>query len=202
MRAMDGVEFFFDVASPYSYMCATQIDAVASKHGVDVRWRPMLLGAVFKAAGNDMPARVAAKATWMMKDLAMWAAHYRVPFAIPPSFPPNTLRAMRACCFAESKGSARPLGKALFDGYWARAVDPSSDEGLAQACRIAGLDAGEVARAAESQPMKDALRKNTDEAVSRGAFGAPTFFVGETMFFGNDRLPLLDRLLAGDALGR
>jgi 2-hydroxychromene-2-carboxylate isomerase len=198
---MKRVELFFDVASPYSYMCATQIEAVAGKHGAEVVWRPMLLGAVFKAAGNDMPARVAAKATWMMKDLAMWAALYRVPFAIPPSFPPNSLRAMRACCFAESRGSAGQLAKALFDGYWAHAVDPSSDDGLGRACGAAGLDPVEVLRAAESQPMKDALRKNTEEAVARGAFGAPTIFVGETMFFGNDRLPLLDRLLAGAALG-
>jgi 2-hydroxychromene-2-carboxylate isomerase len=197
---MNRVEFFFDVGSPYSYLCATQIDAVAAKHGADVTWRPMLLGAVFKATGNEMPARVAAKATWMLSDLAMWAKHYRVPFTFPSSFPPATLRAMRASSFAEGSDKVRPLAKALFEGYWVRGVDPSSDEGLTQACKSAGLDAAEVLAAVDTQTVKDALRKSTDEAVKRGAFGAPTVFVGERMFWGNDRLPLLDRLLAGDAI--
>ena len=201
MRAMK-VEFFFELGSPYSYMCSTQIDAVAAKHGAEVAWRPMLLGAVFKATGNAMPAGIPAKAAWMIKDLGMWSAHYRVPFTLPASFPPNSLRAMRACSFAETKGSVMPLAKALFEGYWSRAVDPSSDEGLAQGCRAAGLDLTEVKAAVESQPIKDALRASTQEAIDRGAFGAPTMFVGQTMLWGNDRLPLLDRLLSGEALGR
>lgn len=198
---MNRVEFFFDVSSPYSYLCATQIDAVATKHGAEVVWRPMLLGGVFKASGNEMPARIPAKAKWMLGDLHMWAKHYRVPFVFPSAiFPLSSIKAMRACAHAESVGKVQAVAKSLFESYWIRSLDPNSDEALGAASRAAGLDAAAVLAAVTEAPAKDALRKSTDEAIARGAFGAPTMFVGETMFWGNDRLPLLDRLLSGDDL--
>lgn len=195
---MESIDFFYDIGSPYSYLCATQIQGVAAKHGRDVRWRPILLGAVFKATGNDMPARVPAKATWMLQDLKFWAKSYGVPFSFPPSFPPNTVRAMRACVFAAEHGKTRELSLALFEGYWSRGIDPSSREGIEHASAAAGLAASEVLAAIETQPIKDGLRKSTDEAIARGVFGAPAVFVGDQLFWGNDRLPLVDRLLAGD----
>ncbi len=195
---MDAIEFFYDIGSPYSYLCATQIDGVASKHGRDVKWRPLLLGAVFKATGNEMPARLPAKAKWMFSDLALWAKSYRVPFSFPASFPPNTVRAMRACIFAAEHGKVRPMSLALFEGYWARGMDPSGEEGIRKASASAGLDADEVLAAIETPAIKDGLRKSTDEAVARGVFGAPAIFAGSHLFWGNDRLPLLDQLLAGD----
>ncbi len=195
---MESIDFFYDIGSPYSYLCATQIDGVARKHGREVLWRPMLLGAVFKATGNEMPARVAAKAKWMLSDLALWARSYGVPFVFPASFPPNTVKAMRACVAASERGKVRELSLALFEGYWAHGVDPSSEEGIRKAAPIAGLDAGELLAAVETQPVKDALRKSTDEAIARGVFGAPSMFVGEQMFWGNDRLLLMDQLLAGE----
>lgn len=195
---MESIDFFYDIGSPYSYLCATQIDGVARKHGREVHWRPMLLGAVFKATGNEMPARVPAKAKWMLSDLHLWAQSYGVPFVWPPSFPPNTVKAMRACVHAGDKGKVRELSLALFEGYWAHGVDPSSEEGLRKAAGMAGMDATELLAAIETQPVKDALRKSTDEAVARGVFGAPAMLVGEHLFWGNDRLQLLDRLLAGE----
>jgi len=197
-RVIDVIDFYYDIGSPYSYLCATQIDGVADKHGREVRWRPMLLGAVFKATGNDMPARVPAKAKWMLQDLELWAQSYGVPFVFPASFPPNTVRAMRACTFAAERGKARELSLALFEGYWARGVDPSSEEGIKKAATVAGIPAADVLAAIETQPVKDALRKTTDEAIARGVFGAPAIFVGDQHFWGNDRLALLDRFLAGD----
>lgn len=195
---MESIDFFYDIGSPYSYLCATQIDGVARKHGREVSWRPMLLGAVFKATGNEMPARVPAKAKWMLADLQMWAESYGVPFAFPASFPPNTVKAMRACVFAAERGKVRELSLALFEGYWAHGIDPSSEDGLRKAAAIAGLDANEVLAGIDTQAVKDALRKSTDEAIARGVFGAPAMLVGEHLFWGNDRLGLLDRLLAGD----
>jgi 2-hydroxychromene-2-carboxylate isomerase len=189
------IDFYFDVGSPYSYLCATQIDAVAAKHGVDVRYRPFLLGAVFKASGNEMPARVPAKAKWMLADLARWAELYKVPFQFPASFPPNTVRAMRACCAADAKGKVRSMALALFTGYWTRDVDPSSDEAIAQASLASGLDAAEILAAVTTQPVKDRLRANTDEALAAGAFGAPTIVYQDTLFWGNDRLIQLDHFL-------
>ena len=195
---MESIDFFYDIGSPYSYLCATQIDGVARKHGADVRWRPMLLGAVFKATGNEMPARVPAKAKWMLSDLSLWARSYGVPFAFPASFPPNTVKAMRACVFAAERGKVRELSLALFEGYWAHGVDPSSEEGIRKGAGLAGIDAAEVLAAVETQAVKDALRKSTDEAIARGVFGAPAMFVGEQMFWGNDRLQLLDQVLSGE----
>jgi 2-hydroxychromene-2-carboxylate isomerase len=193
---MSSIDFYFDVGSPYSYLAATQIDAVARKHGNDVSWRPFLLGAVFKATGNEMPARVPAKAKWMLADLGQWAELYNVPFQFPASFPPNTVRAMRACCVAETKGKARAFAMPLFSGYWTRGVDPSSDEGLGLAATAAGLDPAEVLAAVETQPVKDALRANTDRAIAAGAFGAPAMVFEGKLLWGNDRLALLDHLLA------
>jgi len=193
---MDSIDFYYDIGSPYSYLCSTQIDGVAGKHGRKVGWRPMLLGAVFKATGNEMPARVPAKARWMLRDLELWAKSYGVPFVFPASFPPNTVRAMRACTFAAERGKARELSLALFEGYWARGIDPSSADGLHQASVAAGLDGAEVLAAIETQPIKDGLRKSTDQAIALGIFGAPAIVVGEHLFWGNDRLTLVDRLLA------
>jgi len=198
---MDSIDFFYDIGSPYSYLCATQIEGVAGKHGRGVRWRPMLLGAIFKATGNDMPARVPAKAKWMLQDLALWAESYGVPFTFPASFPANTVRAMRACTFAAERGKVREMSIALFEGYWSRGIDPSSAEGLQQASAAAGLDAAEVLAAIETQPIKDALRRSTDEAIGLGIFGAPAMVVGKQLFWGNDRLHLVDRALAGDLGG-
>lgn len=195
---MNVIDFYYDIGSPYSYLCATQIDGVAAKHGREVRWKPMLLGAVFKATGNDMPARVPAKAKWMLQDLDLWAKNYGVPFAFPPLFPANTVRAMRACVAASERGKGRALSLGLFEAYWSRGLDPSSEEGIRQAAAVAGLSGDELLAAVESQAIKDGLRRTTDEAISRGVFGAPAIVVGEQLFWGNDRLPLLDRMLAGD----
>ncbi|MFO0591543.1 MAG: 2-hydroxychromene-2-carboxylate isomerase [Polyangiaceae bacterium] len=195
---MEAIDFFYDIGSPYSYLCATQIDGVGDKHGRDVKWRPMLLGAVFKATGNDMPARVPAKAKWMLQDLHLWAKSYGVPFTWPALFPANTVRAMRACTFAAERGKVREMSLALFEGYWARGLDPSSEEAITKASAIAGLAAADVLAGIEAPAVKDALRKTTDEAIARGVFGAPAMFVGDTLFWGNDRLALIDRYLAGD----
>jgi 2-hydroxychromene-2-carboxylate isomerase len=189
------VEFFYDIGSPYTYMAATQIDAIGKRHGAEVVWRPFLLGGVFKAVGNEMPARVAAKARHMLQDLMRWARHYDVPFQFSGRFPQNGLRAMRACTFAEQKGKSREFGMAVFKAYWVDDQDITSDETLSACARAAGLDAKELLAACDSPAVKDQLRKNTDEAVARGAFGAPTIFIGEQMFWGNDRLVFVEDAL-------
>jgi 2-hydroxychromene-2-carboxylate isomerase len=190
------VELFYDVASAYSYLASTQIERVVTKHGASVHWRPFLLGAVFKATDNKPPASVAAKGPWMLKDLARWAEMYGIGFNFPSSFPPNSVRAMRACVAADAHGKVRDFSTALFDGYWIEDRDPSSDAAIDAAATRAGIDGPALRAATETQPVKDALRANTDEAIARGAFGAPTMFLGDVMLWGNDRLPMLEHLLA------
>lgn len=191
------IEFFFDVGSPYSYLAATQIDRVGEGAGAEVRWRPFLLGGVFKDSGNDMPARVAAKARWMLRDLSLWADAYDVPFRFPSRFPLNTLHAQRALAAATHRwpDALRPFALALFRAYWCEDRDISQPDEIGTAARAAGLDAEVVLASTREQEVKDLLRRWTGEAVERGAFGAPTFFVGDEMYWGNDRLELMARNL-------
>ena len=190
------LEFFFDVGSPYSYLAATQLHELERRTGATIRWRPFLLGGVFKATGNEMPARVPAKARWMLSDLHRWAAHYGVPFKMSTRFPINSLlcqRVLTAAALAD-EATVKPLTLALYAAYWVDDRDVSDPATISEIAAGAGLDAA-LLEAAGAQPTKDALRAATEEAVERGAFGAPTFFVGQEMFWGNDRLHLVEELL-------
>ncbi|HEY5944605.1 MAG TPA: 2-hydroxychromene-2-carboxylate isomerase [Kofleriaceae bacterium] len=192
------IEFFFDIGSSYSYLAATQMQAVEARTGVHVRWRPFLLGGVFKATGNDLPIRLPAKAKWMLSDMTLWAEHYGIPFRMPARFPMITLRTQRALAAVErlSPAAVPATALALFRAYWAEGKDITTDEVIAAAAREAGLDGDAIVAAIDAQETKDLLRATTEEAVRRGAFGAPAMFVGDTLFWGNDRIPLLEQFVA------
>lgn len=194
------IELFFDVASAYSYLAVTQVAALEQRTGAKVSWRPFLLGGVFKATGNDMPARIPAKARYLMEDLDRWAKHYGVPVQVPSRFPQPTLRTQRALAHVERTAAdlVGPFAIRLFDASWRDDRDVNADDVIADVATAAGLDGASVAAAIDLPETKDQLRKTTDEAVARGAFGAPTFYVGDAMFFGNDRMDLLAaHVLAG-----
>lgn len=180
------IEFFFDVASPYTYMATTQIEAVAERAGAELIWRPFLLGGVFKAVGNLPPAVLAPRGAYMLEDLGRWARFYKVPFRFPSNFPINSLLPMRV--FQGLSRAERPaVAHRVFRAHWVDGQDISDPAVLAPLV-------GEAAMAAASDPeVKERLRRGTEEAVARGAFGAPTFFVGEQMFFGNDRLQFVEQ---------
>lgn len=188
------VDFFFDLSSPYSYLAATQLPALAARHGATVRWRPMVLGAVFTATGNRMPAASPPKAAWMMQDLDRWARAYGVPFRMNSRFPLNTIPAMRLVVLAEQAGAGQAAALEAFRRTWVTDEDPNAV--LAELAAAAGLPAGAEARVAEPA-VKEALKANTDEAIARGAFGAPAMFVGDQLFWGNDRLDHLEAALRG-----
>jgi 2-hydroxychromene-2-carboxylate isomerase len=197
---MTTIEFFYDVGSAYSYLAATQIDALAARTGAAVRWRPFLLGGVFKATGNDMPARVPNKARWMLADTQRWAESYGVDFAMPSRFPLITIPTMRALVAADlrfGEGAQKALALALFRGFWVEDRDVADEAVIAGLAGKAGLDGAAIVAGISAQDTKDALRAATDEAVTRGAFGAPAMFVGEALYWGNDRLGQLEESLRG-----
>ncbi|MDY6943920.1 MAG: 2-hydroxychromene-2-carboxylate isomerase [Pseudomonadota bacterium] len=192
------VEFFWDVVSPYTYLAATQMAKLKAQTGAEVRWRPFLLGGVFKATRNQPPANLPAKAKYMPRDLQTWAAYYDVPFAFPSSFPANTLLAMRGATLIEDADKLEAYALGLFAAHWERGEDISQPGLVAEIASAAGLDGEALVARAGEQEAKDRLRRNTEEAVERGAFGAPTFFVGEQLFWGNDRLPLIYHVLGAN----
>ncbi len=190
------LEFFFDYSSPYSYLASTQVEAVARRAGAQLRWRPFLLGAVFKATGNIAPASNPHKARYLLKDLLDWTRHYGLPdFTLPDGFPANSVKADRLGLVADEHGKLPAYTHALYRIAFAAGKDASDLQVLSVALKEANLDPEKALARAEAQEIKDRLRQNTDEAIQRGSFGAPTFFIGDDMYVGNDRLPFVEKAL-------
>jgi len=194
---MKRVEFFYDYASTYSYLAHRAIEELAARRGAELVFKPMVLGFVFKATGNAMPAAVPAKAAYMVHDVRRWVRHYKLPFHMPSIFPVNTIRALRTAIAALDEGTFAAYHHAVMEAYWANDQDIGDGEVLASIATAAGLDGARLVARAEEPAVKDKLKANTDEAIARGVFGAPTFFVGDEMFWGNDRLHFVDEALAG-----
>ena len=192
------IEFFWDVGSPYTYLASTRIDQVAKACSAQARWRPFLLGGVFRDTGNRPPLEVPEKLNYMLDDLKTWAAHYKISFSFPAVFPINSLLPMRAAVGADRLGKGKEFAAAIMRTLWTEGKDPGLPENLNEAAQSVGLDGEKLAQMAQDPEIKDVLKQNTAEAVERGAFGAPTFFVEDQMFFGNDRLDFVERALEGE----
>ncbi len=184
------VEFFFDFGSPTTYLAFTQLPKLTADRGAELVWRPMLLGGVFKATGNASPVTVPAKGRWMFTDMAGWAKRYGVPLVHNPHFPINTLTLMRCATGLLLFRSADFMlfCETVFKAIWVEQKNLGDASVLAATLAQAGLDAEAVLALAGQAEVKARLIAATDEAVARGVFGAPTFFVGAEMFFGQDRL--------------
>jgi len=192
------VEFFFDFGSPTSYLAYTQLPKIAAECGAQIAWRPMLLGGVFKATGNTSPVTVPAKGRWMSDDIARWARRYGVPFTFNPHFPVNTLTLMRGAVGLQLRqpDSFGRYVDAVFNAMWAAPRNLGDPAVLAAALGEAGFDAQAFMALVNDPEVKARLVANTEEAVARGVFGAPTCFVGEQMYFGQDRLDFVREALA------
>lgn len=192
------LEFYFDYGSPYSYLADTQVEAIAKRTGATLVRKPMLLGGVFKSTGNRSPAEQPLKSKWSGFDMPMWAKHYGVPFQRNPFFPINTLTLMRGAAAAQIDGSFERYHPALFKAMWVDGRNLNDMKEVAAVLAAAGLDPQKFGNRIQDQDVKDHLKATTDEAVARGVFGAPTSFVDDMMFFGNDRLPFVEMALKGD----
>jgi 2-hydroxychromene-2-carboxylate isomerase len=196
---MATLEFFYDFVSPYSYLASTRVEAEVARVGGTVRFRPFLLGGVFNATGNKAPIEVAAKAPYLATDCSRWAKRLGVPFAWPARFPVLTVLPLRAAFAAEKRGKLVPYTHAMYRAYWVEGRDISDAAVVADVATRAALDG--AALVAEAPSFKEALKAQTQEAVDRGSFGAPTFLVGQEMFIGNDRLDFAIEALAAAGKG-
>ena len=188
-------EFFFDYGSPFSYLADSQLEALCKRTGAQAIYRPMLLGGVFKETGNSSPINVEAKRKYMMADLQRWAKHYGLAPLHNAHFPINTIRLMRGATAAERLGVFPAYHRAIYDAFWRDGLNLGDPAVVGEVLRGAGLDADSLAATSEETAVKEALRASTESAVARGAFGAPTFFVGDEMFWGNDRLVFVEEAL-------
>jgi len=186
------LEFFYDYVSPYSYLANSQLSEVG---GSKLVYRPMFLGGVMQATGNKPPGTLEIKGMYLRKDIARWALRYGVEYNRNPKFPQNTLKALRLALVAQKDGAFEEVHKALFAAMFVHQSDLSDDELLSKIMIDADMNESATFERIEDQSIKDELKANTEEAVARGAFGAPTFFVGEQMFFGNDRFEFIKEAL-------
>jgi 2-hydroxychromene-2-carboxylate isomerase len=148
-----------------------------------------------KATGNSSPAAVPAKGRYMGIELRRWAERYGCPAPSNPHFPINTMKLMRGAVAARQTGVFDRYHAAIFDAFWARGLNFGDDAIFRSVLESAGLPAAEILAAIETPAIKDRLRANTDDAVARGMFGAPAFFVVGEMFWGNDRLDWVEEAL-------
>jgi 2-hydroxychromene-2-carboxylate isomerase len=192
------LEFFYDYVSSYSYLANSQLRGLA---GDRIVYRPMFLGGVLDATGNRPPLTVPAKFSYLSRDMQRWAERYGLSLRMNARFPQNTLGALRLALVAERQGKFAPLHEKLFAAMWADNRDLSDEAVLSELATGAGLDGEQCMRAIKEPAIKESLKANTAEAVSRGAFGAPTFFIGDEMFFGNDRFEFIREALAATDSG-
>lgn len=198
---MSSIEFFYDYGSPYSFLANGVIADIARSHAATLQRRPMLLGGVFKATGNRSPMMetVEAKRNYGGPAMRRTSELLDVEIAMNPHFPINTIAVMRLAVAAQREGVFEAYHHAVYSGFWQQGRDMGSPAVQADVMAEADLDAEKLLARAGNDDVKNELRANTEEAVSRGAFGAPTFFVGSEMFFGCDHLPQLIQYLEKEA---
>jgi 2-hydroxychromene-2-carboxylate isomerase len=157
----------------------------------------MLLGGVFQATGNQSPASIHAKGKYIFADFLRFAERYGVPFKLNTHFPINTLLLMRGAIVMQRTGDPRfrDYCNAMFSAIWVDSLNMNDPATAAEALRESGFDAQALVASASEQTIKDALKAATQKAVDRGVFGAPTFFVGDQMFWGQDRMDFVREAL-------
>jgi 2-hydroxychromene-2-carboxylate isomerase len=194
------IEFFFDCSSPWTYLAFHNIQPLTAELKEPISWRPVLVGGIFNSVNPSVYAMrehpVPAKMAYMLKDLQDWALQAGLKIIMPPKvFPVNSVKAMRGCIWLEPQGKLLPFASAVFEAYWAREEDISQDGVLLGICQQLGIDGDQFLTGIAQPGIKAQLKANTEEVIQRGGFGSPTLFVGNDMYFGNDRLGLVRQAL-------
>lgn len=194
MTTAGALDFYFDFTSPYTYLAWTRIGDLGRRTGVEVRLRPAFLGAIHKETGNLAPALLPARGRYMLHDLFRWAAWYGVPFRWPDSFPLRSLPGLRVAAALLDTDPARGAAfvDAVFRAAWGDSRDIGDPAVLSALAAEAGFPGTDAEAVASDPRWKDAVRAGTDAAVAAGAYGLPVMVYEGEMYFGNDRLGLLE----------
>lgn len=193
------IEFYFDFSSPYSYLASEQIDALAARHGRAVDYRPVLLGAVFKTSGGTpLTEGYGPKAEYSKHDFARSARFAGVPYRPPSRFPVGAVVASRAVLWLlqHAPDKTVPFIHAIFRAYFVEDRDIADAATVSAVASSMGIDADALAAGVQQPGIKDLLKQRVDEAITFGMFGAPMIVVDGERFWGNDRLPQIERWLA------
>jgi len=189
------VEVYYDVSSPYTYLAFTRLFDVIERYGAKLTLLPVYLGGLFKTLGRTLPHP--SKLTYMQKDLNDWASFLGVPLKFPSVFPLNSIQVQRGAVWMKDRGLEEDYVKRVFPAYWVEDRDLSKDEELLDIVSSLGVDSQDFLQGVRSEEVKQKLKEITEAALSRGAFGVPTFFVSGEMFWGNDRLLFVEKKLEG-----
>ncbi|MEQ1863857.1 MAG: 2-hydroxychromene-2-carboxylate isomerase [Micropepsaceae bacterium] len=194
------LEFYFDCSSPWTYLAFTRVQDVIARTNASIVWKPILVGGVFNEVNRDVYERRAnpdpRKGKYYVKDLQDWALYAGLEIGRPPVFPVNSVKAMRGALIALDDGKLEPYATAVFEAYWRDLLDISQSDILGGVAASVGYEGAAFLARIDDPAVKARLKANTDELIGRGGFGSPTMFVnGEDMYFGNDRLPLVEAAL-------
>jgi len=199
MKNANYIEFYFDCSSPWTYLAFREILPLSQRQKLEIAWKPVLVGGVFNSVNQDVynfrekPNPL--KFNYSNEDLHLWSKVRAVSISFPEVFPVNSVKAMRGCLFANTESKLVEFASNVFQAYWSEGIDISQEDLLVDIAKNSNLNTKKFKKYIASQKAKDLLIKNTDELIERGGFGSPTFFYKEKMFFGNDRLHLLEEAI-------
>ena len=194
---MKSVEFYFDLGSPYSYLAYYRLLQIAEQQEIQIVYKPILLGGVFKATGNRSPIEVPVKGVYSILDMQRWAEYYQIPMQMNPHFPMNTLTLMRILTGVQLLHLEKfeQVLKLLFDAMFGTPQNLNEPTVLAEVLKPSGFSVEDIMSMVQSEVVKQKLITETEQAIQRGIFGAPTFFVGDEMYWGQDRLHFVEQAL-------
>jgi len=192
------IDFYFDFSSPYGYVASEKIEALAAKHGRSVAWHPMLLGVVFKQTGAMPLTQVPLKGDYSRRDMARTARFHGVGFRLPSNFPIATQAPARVVLWARERDAALApkIIHALYRAVFVDDVDISNADAAATVAASCGADAASARAAVDDPSVKEALKRENEQAMGRGVFGSPFMIVDDEPFWGVDHLDQVDRWLA------
>ncbi len=193
---MATIEFFYDYASPFSYLADMRMPDVLARTGATLVYRPAILGVLIVESKNTPPPSIPAKIAYYGQDTKRWARRLNLPMVTNPFFPVRSVNLMRAALVAQQTDCFAAFHRAMWDGMWVQGLNLGDNAVLLTTLNSAGLDGQAIVDGTQHDDIKAVLKANCDEALARGAFGLPTFFVGDEMFFGNDRVDFVEEAAA------